>query len=399
MQFGNTPARPLAALGIGLALLFATAVPARAADPKPDERGKRVTFKSSDGVDLVGSYYAAPKEGKKDACVLLLHDFSKKTGGDSHVDDLDTLAVSLNDDGFAVLSFDFRGHGESKNIGPDVFWSTSHNRLAAPSTGFNIKAPPTTIDAKTFPAAYYPHLIDDVSGAKAFLDRKTAAPPEKDTGKINSANLIVIGSGQGAAIGEMWLFSQYRLRRQVGLKPNRAPDYDEPEGKDIACAVWLTPTAHVEGMPLPHKKYLDELETTYKVPMLYVYGEQDAAAKTQTLSWLQSVMPTYKLLGDADAKAHPVKALKFTRDWEIKGTKLAGSKLLGGDLPTIKTIKLYVDQVLDERVPHEPRKVDVEKFPYAWVDPLVPGQAIQAKAIMEEKIKPIPLRAIYMGGQ
>jgi dienelactone hydrolase len=385
MQLGN-PARWFALVGFGLALLlFAPPLVARAAAPK-EEKGKRVTFRSVDGVELSGTFYARPAPKEK-ACVILLHDFTKKNGGDSHADDMDKLAEDLQADGYDVLSFDFRGHGDSKNV-TDVFWTFPHNRLVAPQ-GFNPKSPPSSIDQKSFPASYYPHLVDDVSAAKLYLDRKK---------EVNSANVVVVGCGQGAGIGMAWMFSQYRLHRQKGVKPNRAPDFDDPEGKDIVSGIWLTPTSQVEGIGVPYKEYLDELELTHKVPMLFIYGDQDDAAKTRTLAWLQGVMPKYELLGDGKGDKHPEKKLKLTRDWAIKETKLASSKLLSADLPTNKTIKQYIDTCVDERPGglHDRRNVEVDKFPYFWVNPHT-GASVPAKAMSEENLKPISLSVIYMG--
>src|SRR5438105_11596406 len=101
MRFGN-PARLFAAFGFGLALLVAAPALSAAADKDKDkeEKGKRVTFPTSDGVDIGGTFYAAPKDSKKEACVLLLHDFSGKKGGDSHADDMDKLAEELQAKGY-----------------------------------------------------------------------------------------------------------------------------------------------------------------------------------------------------------------------------------------------------------------------------------------------------------
>jgi len=397
MRFG-TPARLLAAIGFGLALLLVAPALSVAADKDKDkdkeDKGKRVTFPTSDGVDIGGTFYAAPKDSKKEACVLLLHDFSGKKGGDSHTDDMDKLAEELQEKGYDVLSFDFRGFGESKNIRPEVFWTFNSSKLVIPQ-GFNPKSPPGNIDQKTFPAAYYAYLVNDVSAAKAYLDQKSQDK------KLNSANVIVIGAGQGATVGNMWMFAQYRLRREKGLKPGgRMIDWDEPEGKDIAAGLWLTMSPQLEGVTIPITRYLDELEKTYRVPMWFVYGEQDKKAEEQTAYWLKTVMPDYKLLGDGDqdGKAHPDKKLKLTRDFCVKDTKLAGSKLLN-DLPnTTKAINFFVDRVMEERGIHPPRHVEVDKFPYAWIDPRT-GAAVPAKAMNEEGFKPLDLRVIYLGNR
>src|SRR5258708_37879768 len=118
MRFGHT-ARLTAAAGFGLVLLLSAPTLSAAAD----EKGKRVTTPTADGVDLSGTYYAAKDANKKDYCVILLHDFSAKKGGDSHADDMDKLAEDLQDQGYNVVSCDFRGFGESKNVRADVFWT------------------------------------------------------------------------------------------------------------------------------------------------------------------------------------------------------------------------------------------------------------------------------------
>jgi hypothetical protein len=129
--------------------------------------------------------------------------------------------------------------------------------------------------------------------------------------------------------------------------------------------------------------------------MLFVYGDQDTNAANETLAWLKGIMPNYKLLGDGKGDGHPKKELKLTRDWAIKDTKLAGSKLLTSDLTTIKTIKQYLESCAAERSARDSRQID-QKLPYYWVNPHT-GATVPAKAMNEESIKPINLSVIYMG--
>src|SRR3954453_22578742 len=75
---------------------------------------KNVTFKTSDGVELSGTLYPAPS-GKRDATVILLHNFALKKGGSSSSEEgWGNLATTLQTNGYVVLTFDFRGFGESK---------------------------------------------------------------------------------------------------------------------------------------------------------------------------------------------------------------------------------------------------------------------------------------------
>ena len=67
-----------------------------------------VSFKTFDGVLLKGSYYKSAKGGNSPV-VMLLHKF----GGSRAQGDWEKLAVRLQKKGYAVMAFDFRGHGTS----------------------------------------------------------------------------------------------------------------------------------------------------------------------------------------------------------------------------------------------------------------------------------------------
>src|SRR5437879_4389623 len=67
---------------------------------------KKINFNTVDGVEIKGTFY--PSAGKAPA-VLLLH----ALGEDSRKKNWVNLAEELQKNGFAVLTFDFRGHGES----------------------------------------------------------------------------------------------------------------------------------------------------------------------------------------------------------------------------------------------------------------------------------------------
>ena len=84
-----------AALAIGLVLLSASA--------RAEHR--EVTFTAADGFTLQGAFHSAPKGGPG---ILLLHQCNADRRS------YDELAVMLNNAGYNVLSFDFRGFGGSR---------------------------------------------------------------------------------------------------------------------------------------------------------------------------------------------------------------------------------------------------------------------------------------------
>src|SRR5439155_10748847 len=110
--------------------------------------------------------------------------------------------------GYAVLTFDFRGHGDSTSLANVMqFWTQPHNKGVGVTV--NPVKPPDSIDNKTFLPTYYRYLVNDVAAAKAFLDRKN------DGGELNVANLVVIGAGEGATVGALWLASEFHMKRGI----------------------------------------------------------------------------------------------------------------------------------------------------------------------------------------
>src|SRR5262245_6043776 len=161
----------------------------------------KVNFESEDKVNLRGTFYPST-QGKKANTVLLLHD----TGSDRSKG-WDKLAAELQKRDFAVLAFDFRGHGESKAVDAE-FWNNAFNQRFV--KGYSATKPKDTIEHKDFAKNYYSSLINDITAAKAFLDRRN------DQGDCNSANLIVIGAGDGAVLGAMWIYEEQFRHRAIG---------------------------------------------------------------------------------------------------------------------------------------------------------------------------------------
>ncbi len=83
-----------------------SAYPAPSGGAQPQDSGtQRVTFATTDGVTLVGTYYAPA--GTAAPGLVLIHMV------DGRRTDWNSLAAILQGQGYAVLSLDLRGHGES----------------------------------------------------------------------------------------------------------------------------------------------------------------------------------------------------------------------------------------------------------------------------------------------
>jgi hypothetical protein len=323
-----------------------------------------VHFDTADGVKIEGSFWA-PKDGKKAPVAMLLHDFSKK-GGNCHDDGWDGLAAALNAKGFAVLQFDFRGFGKSTSISNPMFWTQPHNR-AGVKVMVNPTKPPESIDKATFTPFYYPVLANDVAAAKAFLDRKN------DGGELNVSNLVVIGAGQGAAIGELWLASECHKKHGtppggvVGpvLNPALIKFEQNYEGKDVRAAVWLSISSSIEGRALPVKQwFLDTAGKMHKIPTVLLYGKEDKAGDERALTYMKALSSSY-------ARGKPDKDYPLSGDFPVeKGTAtLAGSKLLQKGLDTQNWIvNLYLgSEDMAKSLKEEWRDRDSAKSKQYWL--------------------------------
>jgi hypothetical protein len=378
MHFLPRTRLPLLALGtLLMGLVCCRTAPAQDANKDKDlPEAKPVSFMTTDGVEIQGTFYA-PKPGKRDACVLLLHNIDTKKGGDSHADGWNSLAEALQADGYSVLSFDFRGFGKSKSVTKEMFWKYPHNSQAMPRAASRMVE---TIDQKDFPPPYYPTLVNDIAAAKAYLDRKN------DASEVNTSNLIVIGAGQGATLGAMWMAAECHLQKdkasiQVGLPPDLA----EPECKDFAGAVWLSISPSLASQNMAVASWVTEVGRDNKVPMAFIYGKDESAGEGHAKRYLKSIRAPKPGPGKTEK-------LELTNEKEIAKTKLTGSQLLQASLDTEKWIvKSYLFAVMEKRGTHERRKHDVQTYRYFWT---FPGTRMLAKNPGEELVRPLPISVL-----
>jgi len=143
-----------------------------------------VSFLTDDGVLIVGTYYS-PSPSHQTAptnAIILLH----MLGRDRN--DWNTFASTLSNrsSGFAVLSIDLRGHGESINQ--------------------NGK----TISFQLFSPTDFNKMVLDVKAAKHFLVTQK---------NINPTNLAIVGASIGANVGLKYAALDPSIKAVVLLSP------------------------------------------------------------------------------------------------------------------------------------------------------------------------------------
>jgi hypothetical protein len=230
------------------------------AAPKPDYT--EVELRTGDGAELVGRYWPG-RLGRKSPAVILLDD----VGPGSDQARCAATARELARDGCAVLWFDFRGHGRSTRVAPE-FWADPTNRRLV--RGYSAARPKATIAATDFRAGYLPHLVNDISAARAYLLRRN------DAGECNAGQTIVVGFGRGAALGALWVAAEWGRYRVIGEFPQRLRD--APEGKDVIGCVWVSPDPKLDGRTRPMLDWIARAERDRSVVQAWIYDQDDAGA-------------------------------------------------------------------------------------------------------------------------
>jgi hypothetical protein len=242
------------------------------------------------------------------------------------------------------MTFDFRGHGKSKDIDPKIF------RKFPPNQGVKGGPMKTTIEYAEFPKSYYPVLCNDIAAVKAYLDRKN------DAGACNTSSTILIGAETGATLGAIWLNAQWSLYRLIpnavaGFAPQLNKD---SEGKDVIACVWLSVTPKLGSHDVNLTKTLAVPVRGNATATVFIYGSEDAEGK-RVATTLEKNFKDPK-----DPK------FDFIRSYAPKGnTKLKGMKLLSPDLATTGDIVDYLSEVVGKRGA-ESVKRDFRTTDFVW---------------------------------
>ncbi|HWG42439.1 MAG TPA: hypothetical protein VN688_06590 [Gemmataceae bacterium] len=332
-------------------------------------RPEHVTFTTVDHVKLVGRLYPGSK-GKNGACVLMLPELGQRSRAE--IAAWRRLAEALQAEGHTVLTFDFRGQGESKSVTAD-FWKLPVNMaLPAYHKGEWEDGVPPTIEADEFSARYMPWLIHDIAAARMFLDVRHEDPDSP----INSANLMLFGVGRGAALGSLWLASEGIRYDAWGA--GKSVKIVGLENQDILRGVWLGIETSWKSQKFPVSDWVTwahRLRPDSEVPIDFLYGDKDARA--------------YRLVGEligiGNGNRHP-----------IPGASLSGMELLAKDRSSERYIQGYLVKLLNAYHLREwtPRRLSSHHsyWGFPTLNPLAPVDFYLAKCPGERILRPIPLR-------
>lgn len=358
----------------------------------------KVKFDTVDGVTIRGNLFVSAR-GDRAPTILMLHPLyntKDKKPGDQMMDGWQELARELNKAGYSVLTFDFRGHGESTSVSQqfirnDYPWNTKLLRLRRDTA---------SLSSKDFQQGYQAHLVDDVAAAKTFLDGK---------GQVNTSNLIVLGAGEGASIGALWMASETKRRKgdvQSNMSLFNTPpvprDFAEPESRDLLAGIFISPTAIVGGKQMLLGQWFKDISakrSKERTQLLFVYGGKDTRMDGQIRGFLQSIRPGYTKKKDGTVTATKntsSSGLDNTLDLKIDSKEQGAALIPGGEVSGY-LIKTWLPGLTANLTLRDPDQKDNKSRYYFWVKEnmgkpiLAPGSYLPARMKDDEAQRPVPL--------
>lgn len=349
---------------IGLASLSAPPV---AAQQGPEEE----SFLTADGVQLKGVFHATDKTPSTAPVVILM--YPPGADRDMTKGDWGGLAKALNEKGYHVFRFDWRGHGKSTEIkDTDKFWKNPYLNGGTPNFNSYIRGGPPRRPLKndiafkdlTRPDRYFPVYLNDLAAVRLHLDIKN------DNKTINTSSIYLVGAGDATALGFAWIAAEW-MRPAVfpppGLLGLNVPGYEfVPQqltgsfpaegGQDISGAVWISPSRPSTASESLTKKWVSAFAPKIREnnPMLFLYADKDTAGKKQSEFFYNEVLIANP------RKGLGLNPLNQTFIKDVKGgEQLSGVKLLNSGSPkkTDDIIIEFLSAIQKERakVPSKPR--------------------------------------------
>ena len=312
-----------------------------------------INITTVDGVKLRGNFYPSAK--KNAPVVIMLHPIGE--GKSSRVQDWKKLAETLQKKGYSVVTFDFRGHGESTTI--DVPGDFDLH----PANKNNIKTKDrTVIEVKDYikSIAYMPILVNDIAAVRAYLDRKN------DEGACSTSNIFVLGAESGGTLGTIWMNSEWNRYRFTPPTMFGKPPVAEKssEGHGIIGAAFLTLQPTIGSRTFNVSNILKKACLDHATAAVFFCGEED----TKMRDFAKNVEKFVKL---KKSKKHELIGVT-----ELE-TNLVGVKLLKTGLD--EYIVKYFDDVVGKRA-NEWLRRDAQESLYIWRNPFILlSQPIPAK--------------------
>lgn len=328
----------------------AAETPAAAAEkPKSDNSGDDKPFlegaeerilQTTDGVYL-NAHIWVPKSANKEMPILVLLHMRGRSQTDWY-----PFAKYLSENGFAVCTFDFRGHGQSRDVDPTIYKPPAAAMKAAEArgTGLRERVVPQGSRAKEKPAPSAEKtekinekdefrtgrelafaLVEDLRTVKEFLITR------HNEGQLNIRRLGIVGAELGAMIALQWMQDdEFKTGRQKG--------WSRVDG-DLSALVLISPMTNFWGQ----KMASDFNELGQEVPIMVVSGTggkmEDEAVKVA-----RKLRVPERPLGESSEKDKSPKVKPRGKERPNSGWFKVKSELIGTNLlrPPVDRLDQYI---------------------------------------------------------
>ena len=265
------------------------------------------------------------------------------------------LTKTLNDSGFHVFRFDWRGHGKSTDItDPAKFWTNPitggwNNRYIK---GANKKPLKNELHVKAdISPNYFPAYVTDLAAARMHLDQKN------DQGDLNTSSIYLLGAGDAATLGMLWIAAEWHrpavhpvlgFGQQYEVVPTPGIVVNPEAGRDIAGAIWLSasrPSMIRESTVAGWAK--TSIRMRENNPMMFLYGEKETSTAVGHSKFFFN-----EVLVAKGNRQLGFKELEQSFLTPVANSKLSGVALLGNNqmLGTEDTIRKYLEARQKDRV-------------------------------------------------
>ncbi len=299
----------IAAVGVWLVCssrgFAADAAPAkpsdRIADPEP------MTLVTNDGVTVHITYYKS-NVGKEAPVVILLHE----KGGNRFVwQSKNGLAEQLQADGFAVITVDLRGHGESKGGAAATSPTGNVNQPAdkKKKTGDKKEKSETgkarggaSNDLK--PWDYENMCAIDMEAVKKFIYQENQAQ------NLNMNKIGIAGPEMGASVAAYFALADWEKEPHSDcIGPARTP-----RGQDVRALVFISPQEKFHNLPIA-KPIAELRDPEFGVAFFVCAGKGDKGQAKKVFATLSSFPESDKRM--------------YFREYgaQVQGTQLLGKNL------------------------------------------------------------------------
>lgn len=264
------------------------------------------TLLTRDNVNIHITYFKSSM-GSESPVIILLH----MKDGNRFVWQ-NGFAERLQAAGYAVITVDLRGHGESKGGFAGV---PAANKKGGKKGGRSVES------TELRPADYVNMVAEDLEAVKKFIF------DEHQAENLNMNKIGIVGPEMGASIAAYFALDDWYKRPY----PDGQIGYRTPRGQDVRALVLASPQNNVPGLPIS-KPLTDLRNPQWGVAFLVCVGKKD----TQDRGLAKKLYTQLTAFPKSEERMY----------FEEYNSKLRGTELLGKNLRFEEHMLAFFDKTL-----------------------------------------------------